>query len=214
MVKIPKGAKLKLAAKPATKKKAELKSTKAGTKSDDVLLNVKQSAKRLSKAKAGALTMREELWPKIDESHLWLREDRTKKGFTTIPRAMPYFISIINDASKKVTAKATPAGRAYLALWCRVFDEGLVRIDSEAAAALEAGYGGERNITTWRQHLEVLKGLGFIDCAAGSGGPYQFILIFNPYHAVKSLKAKGWIQQPAFTALLQRATEIGATDLN
>jgi hypothetical protein len=126
---------------------------------------------------------------------------------------MPYFISIINDASKKVAAKATPAGRAYLALWCRVFDEGIVRIDSEAAAALEAGYAGERNITTWRQHLEVLKGLGFIDYAAGSGGPFQFVLIFNPYHAVKALKAKGWVQQPAFTALLQRATDIGATDL-
>lgn len=126
---------------------------------------------------------------------------------------MPYFISIINDASKKVSSKSTPAGRAYLALWCRVFDEGLVRVDSEAAAALEAGYAGERNITTWRQHLEVLKKLGFIDYAAGSGGPYQFILIFNPYHAVKFLKAKHWIQKDSFTALVQRATEIGATDL-
>lgn len=98
-------------------------------------------------------------------------------------------------------------------LWCRVFDEGFVKIESEAVAALEAGYTGERNVTTWREHLSVLKDLGFIDCKDGPAGPFQYILLFNPYQVVKSLYAKGWVQQASYTALFQRAMDIGATDL-
>jgi len=107
-----------------------------------------------------------------------------------------------------------PAGKAYLVLWCRVFDEGVVKIEVEASAAREAGYVGERNVTTWREHLRVLKELGFIDYAAGLAGPYQFVLLLNPYHAVKALRDKGWVQQGAYTTLFQRAQEIGATDLD
>ena len=83
-----------------------------------------------------------------------------------------------------------------------------------AAAAKEAGYLGERNVTTWREHLRVLKELGFIDYAAGLAGPCQFVLLLNPYHAVKALHEKGWVQQEAYTTLFQRAQEIGATDLD
>lgn len=169
--------------------------------------------KRLSKAQKATLAIRKELWPEITDEHLWLRHDRD--GFTTIPRTMPLFMDLIADASKQVTnGKSIPAGKAYLVLWCRVFDEGLVKIEIEAAAAMEAGYTGERNVTTWREHLRVLKELGFIDYAAGLAGPCQFVLLLNPYHAVKALYAKGWVQKGAYNALFQRAQEIGATDLN
>jgi hypothetical protein len=177
------------------------------------VLSEKAAKKRLSKAQKATLAMRKQLWPHITDNDLWLRNDRD--GFTTIPRTMPLFMELIADASKQVTAgKSVPAGKAYLVLWCRVFDEGLVKIEVEAAAAMEAGYTGERNVTTWREHLRVLKELGFIDYAAGLAGPCQFVLLLNPYHAVKALHEKKWVQQGGYTALFQRAQEIRATDLD
>ncbi len=178
-------------------------------------LNAKQAKVQRNKAKEANLKMRKHLWPDLKESDLWLREDRTRKGYTTIPRTMTLFINLINDISKHVTeGKSVPAGKSYLVLWCRVFDEGFLKIDNEAVAALEAGYAGERNVTTWREHLRVLKDLGFIDCKTGPAGPYQYILIFNPYRAVKAMNAKGWVQADTYTALYQRATDISATDLD
>ncbi len=176
-------------------------------------LSERASKTRLSKAQKATLAMRKQLWPHITDKHLWLRNDRN--GFTTIPRTMPLFMELIADASKRVASgKSVPAGKTYLVLWSRVFDEGVVRIDVEAAAAMEAGYTGERNVTTWREHLRVLKELGFIDFNSGMAGPCQFVLLLNPYHAAKALRGKAWVQEATYTALFQRAQEIGATDLD
>jgi hypothetical protein len=101
-----------------------------------------------------------------------------------------------------------------LALWCRVRDGAFLDIENEAVAALDAGYGGERNVGTWRAHLRVLKDLGFIDYKAGPSGPFQFILLWNPYHVVKKLKAKNWVQEAPYIAIRKRALEIGATDMD
>lgn len=192
---------------------ANTANTPAKVASAAPVLSERAAKKRLSKAQKATLAMRKQLWPHITDEHLWLRNDRD--GFTTIPRTMPLFMELIADASKQVTAgKSVPAGKAYLVLWCRVFDEGLVKIEVEAAAAKEAGYTGERNVTTWREHLRVLKELGFIDYAEGLAGPCQFVLLLNPYHAVKALLAKEWVQQATYTALFQRAQEIRATDLD
>jgi hypothetical protein len=178
-------------------------------------LNKKEEKTRQEKIKEATLKMRAHLWPSIKDTDLWIRDDKTRKGFTTIPRTMPLLMNIIQDVSKHVTkGKSIPAGKAYLTLWGRVYDEGVVRIDQEAAAALEAGYSGERNVTTWREHLRVLKDLGFIDFKPGTAGPAQWVLIYNPYVAVKKLRQKKWVQEEAYTALLQRAIEIGATDLD
>jgi hypothetical protein len=185
----------------------------AAAKKAPAVLNEKQAKKRLSKAQKAALAMRKQLWPDITDDKLWLRHDRD--GFTTIPRTMPLFMDLIQDVSKQVTTgKSVPAGKAYLVLWCRVFDEALVKIEVETIAAMEAGYTGERNVSTWREHLRVLKDLGFIDYAAGPAGPCQFVLLLNPYHAVRALDAKGWVQKLTYTALYQRAMEIGASDFD
>lgn len=178
-------------------------------------LNDKQTKKRISKAKQSSLKMRAHLWPEANDSVLWIRDDDKRKGFTTIPRTMPMFVNLIQEVSKHVSGgKSIPAGKSYLVLWDRVFDEGFVKIDQEAACALEAGYSGERNVTTWREHLRVLKDLGFIDYKAGPAGPFQYVLLWNPYLAAKKIREKGWLQEDAYTALLQRAIEIGATDLD
>ncbi|GAA5167518.1 hypothetical protein [Viridibacterium curvum] len=213
-----KGMKNMTTAKPA--QNALVKQT-APSKKGNVLvtalegiLNEKQARARRNGATESNLKMRAHLWPGLDEKRLWLRTDKTRKGFTTMPRTMALIVNLIDDISKQVTSgKAVPAGKAYLVLWCRVFDEGFVKIDNEAAAALEAGYAGERNVTTWRQHLAVLRDLGFIDCKNGPAGPYQYILLYNPYQVIKNLNAKNMIQQGAYTALFQRAIDVRATDL-
>lgn len=178
--------------------------------------NVKQQKVRQSKMAKGMLQMRESLWPGIDESKLWLRTDQTRKGYTTIPRGMPLFMGMIDYASKRVNVKSVPAGQSYLVLWCRVRDEGMLNIESEAPFAFEAGYAGERNVFTWREHMKVLKELGFIDFKPGAASPCQYVLLLNPYLAAQALRARGdnWVREVAYTTLLQRMSEFGATDLD
>lgn len=178
--------------------------------------NKKQASARINKMKVASLKLRDQLWPGLENSQLWLREDKdTIKGFTTIPRTMPLLMNLINDASKQVTSgKAVPAGKAYLVLWCRVFDEGFLKIESEATAALEAGYAGERNVSTWREHMRVLKELGFIDYKPGPAGPCQYILLWNPHRVVRALRAKGWVQDLIYFAIYQRAIEVRATEFD
>jgi hypothetical protein len=40
------------------------------------------------------------------------------------------------------------------------------------------------------------------------------VLLLNPYVAAQALRAKSWVQEVAYTTLLQRMTEYGATDLD
>jgi hypothetical protein len=209
-------AKTVLAKKADSVKKAAATAAtaKVGLLAGLSVLNERQARARRNGATESNLKMRAHLWPDLDEKRLWLRTDKTRKGFTTMPRTMALIINLIDDISKQVTnGKAVPAGRTYLVLRCRVFDEGFVKIDNEAVAALEAGYAGERNVTTWRQHLAVLRDLGFIDYKNGPAGPYQYILLYNPYQVIRALNAKGMIQQAAYTALFQRAIDVRATDL-
>lgn len=197
------------------KKKSTTSTAVDSSTLENLALNSKQLKARRNKAKEANLRMRKALWPDVGPDQLWLREDKTKKGFSTIPRTLPLFMQLINDVSKRVTdGKSAPAGRAYLVLWCRVFDEGFLKVDSEATAALEAGYAGERNVSTWREHMRILRDLGFIDYRQGPAGPMQFVLILNPYRVLQALNEKGWVQELTYTAIYQRALEIGASDLD
>lgn len=171
-----------------------------------VALNETQKKKRKSKAHLNALKMRGELWPELDTALLWDRN--INDGYSSIPRTLSLITNIIDDLSKKHTGKSVPAGRTYFGLWCRVWDENMLTIENEAVYALEAGYLGERNVTTWRAHMRVLLELGFIDAKEGAYGPYNFVLLYNPYLVLKGLKEK--ISPASYQLLVQRAIEIGA----
>lgn len=169
-------------------------------------LNEAQKKKRKSKAHLNTLKMRAELWPELDIGLLW---DRTLSvGFSTIPRNLSLITNIIDDLSKKHTGKSVPAGKTYFGLWCRVWDENMVTIENESSYAIEAGYVGERNVTTWRAQMKVLLDLGFIDAREGAYGPYNYVLIYNPYKVLKKLKDK--IPVASYQMLTQRSIEIGA----
>ncbi len=174
-------------------------------------LNGKQHAKRVSKAQQTAIEIRNLHWPDVKAEDLWLLGDRKRGGFAQVPRTLSMMMNVINDITKRKTGKAVPAGKTYLVLWLHVFDEALVRIDSEADAAFEAGYEGERNVTTFRNHMNMLKELGFIDFRRGTKGPMQYVLLLNPYKVVKQLHVAGLIPNTQYAALLERASAIGSS---
>lgn len=169
-------------------------------------INATQKKKRKSKAHLNMMKMRSELWPDLDVGMLWDRN--LNDGYSTIPRTLSLITNIIDDLSKKHTGKSLPAGKTYFGLWCRVWDENMLTIENEAVYAVEAGYSGERNVTTWRAHMKVLLELGFIDAREGAYGPYNYVLMYNPYLVLKKLKAK--IPSASYQLLVQRAIEIGA----
>src|SRR5258708_8762048 len=85
--------------------------------------------------------LRETLWPN-SEGRIW---DRKKNdGFITTPRLLPLVMHLI----KILAVKGDPSV-AYLEIWCRVFDEGLVSVNDENAFAYAAGYSGARAARTW-----------------------------------------------------------------
>ncbi|HCE6993881.1 hypothetical protein [Pseudomonas aeruginosa] len=182
------------------------KKAKAEVGTGDTDLNKVQRQKRQSKARTNMLKMRAQLWSELDVSMLWDRN--IKDGFSTIPRTLSLIVNIIDDLAKRHTGKSIPAGKAYFGLWCRVWDENMLVIDNEASYAIEAGYIGERNVTTWRQQMKVLDDLGFISAVRGAYGPYNNVLMFNPYLVLRRLRSM--IPVETYQVLLRRAMEIGA----
>ena len=158
------------------------------------------AAKKISKAQEKAKALRDSVWPDLDEQMLWNR--KSVSGFTTIPRTMPLIMNIIDALTKN-----KPAGSAYFVMWCRTFDHSLLVIDNPMTLAVEAGFSGERALSTWKDRMRSLVELGFIDAKEGPSGPYHYVLLFNPHKVVWDLKGK--IQESTFRQLQTRAIEIG-----
>jgi hypothetical protein len=162
------------------------------------------TATKISKGKERALQMRTQNWPQVPETYLWNRS--RCHGYTTVPRTISMLMNIIDSLSKN-----HPAGRTYFGLWCRTYDEAVVIIENPMSMAFEAGFTGERAVTTWRQRMQALKKLGFIDAKPGSSGEFHFVLLLNPHFVVWHLKPK--IQEQTFMQLYDRAVDIGAKDM-
>jgi len=170
-------------------------------------MNVKQANSRSKRIGQKMLVMREQLWPNANDFNLWNRKKR--KGFTTMPRNMPLILQIMDSLSN-----GKPVSSTYLSLWCRVFDESMVTITNPMEVAFEVGFRSQRAVNTWAGRMKILVELGFIDAKESSNGPYNYVLIWNPYHVIKKLYEAGKIEEKDYIALSQRALDIGATDLN
>lgn len=171
------------------------------------MVTKKQTAKRASKMTKRTLELRAQLWPELDEKLLWNRN--TAKGFTTIPRTMPHILDIMDD----LAGKGKPVSKVYLSLWCRVFDEGMLEIKSYEDLSFEAGFSGQRAVTTWKQRMALLVELGFVLVEPGTRGEYDYVLLLNPYPIIKKLYEANKIQKQKYIRLFSRALEVGATDL-
>lgn len=151
--------------------------------------------------------LREQLWPDVDEAMLWKRNT----GFINIPRTMPIMLSIMDDM-----ADGRPVSAVYLELWSRAFEEPVVNLSHYVDMAFHSGFSGQRAVRTWRERMQRLAELEFIDVKPGPAGDFGYALIFNPYIVLRSAHDTGvsGVRSDKYTALLVRASEIGATDLS
>lgn len=149
--------------------------------------------------------LRAQLFPNVNEKELWLRTSKT--GFTTLPRAFPMLMVLMDELSPK-----KPISRAYLSLWCRSWDDPMISIGSRMLeVALESGFTGQRAENSLTSRLAVIEKLGFVRFAPGAGGRYSFGLIMNPYLVLQSHRQQ--LSDLNWNALLGRMSEIGADDL-
>jgi hypothetical protein len=148
------------------------------------------------------LELRDRLWPTIKEDALWSRQ--TYNGFTTLPRAMPLMISIMDDLAGQ------PVASTYLELWCRTFDESFVVLSKPREMAFHSGLTGQRAERQWKDKLKKLRDLGFIMLEEGPSGPFSYALILNPYQVIKNHHVVGTpgLRADKYNALLDRAIEI------
>lgn len=151
--------------------------------------------------------LRQALWPEIPESQLWLRKQR--QGFTTIPRTM----TLIGRILDQLSGKGYPLQQTYLALWCWVFDEGLVEIRNPRELSYESGFSGSRGEVTWRGRMKRLEELGFILTKPGLIGEFQYVLLLNPIQVIDRLYTTIPKDIP-YNALRGRLAQIGADDLD
>jgi len=155
------------------------------------------------------IELRAKLWPDVNPAHLWSR--KVSDGFTTIPRTLPLFMVMMDCMSK-----GKPLSSTYFELWCRAFDDCLVVLNKPKEMAFFAGFSGQRAEQTWSDRIRKLADLGFISVKPGPSGPLSYCLILSPYRVIRDHHKK---QTPGLTddlynALLARASEIGAEDLN
>lgn len=63
--------------------------------------------------------------------------------------------------------------------------------------------------------MRILHDLGFIDLKEGPSGPMSYALILNPYLVIRRLMLANQpgVRADKYNALMDRAGEIGATDL-
>jgi hypothetical protein len=155
------------------------------------------------------LELRERLWPGTPQEWLWTRQ--THDGFTTLPKAMPLMMGIMDDL-----AKGQPVSSTYLELWCRTFDENFVTLSKPREIAFHSGFDGQRAERTWRARLNILAGLNFIGLKEGPSGPASYALIYNPYKVIQyhhQQKTPG-LRADKYNALMERALEVGDESLS
>jgi hypothetical protein len=151
--------------------------------------------------------LRDNLWPDIPESRLWLRTQSV--GFTTIPRTMGLIGRIIDSLS----GKGFPLTSTYLTLWFWVFDEAFVEIRNPKEFSFESGFSGQRGEMTWRSRMRRLEELGFIMTKPGIFGEFHYILIINPIQVIRE-HYKDKKKDDLYNALVSRLLQVGADDMD
>lgn len=150
--------------------------------------------------------LRDQLWPDADR-RVW--DYKGSKGWLNIPRSMPVIMRIMDSITK-----GQPVSATYLELWCRTYNNGFVYVGNPREMAFFSGFDGERAQRTWQSRIKSLQDLGFIDVKEGSSGPYSYILVENPYLALKNLRASKKISDVFWNALMARMIETGSNDIS
>lgn len=166
------------------------------------------ATKRATRMSNKRLKLRQQHWPDITDDDLWLRS--VTKGFTTIPRGISLIMRIMDSLSLQ-----KPLSNTYITLWCYAFDEMTITIQKPRQMALESGFTGQRAENTWRERMKRLEELGFIRSTEGATGDFHYVLLLNPYIAVKKLFENEKYDVPTvlYNTLIDRVDEIGETTI-
>jgi len=123
---------------------------------------------------------RDRLW---DDAETVVYDKRAEAGFCTVPRTLPLIAALIRHLSAEAPA------RVYTDLWFRQRDDGFVdAVDPEEMAQC-AGYPNPpRNLSTWREAIERLVGLGFIRTESKGTRKHRWVLILHPHDVVERLR--------------------------
>lgn len=153
------------------------------------------------------IQLRSQLWPKIDASMLWSIHN---EGWVSLPRLMPLMMSIMDDMS----GKGFPVSRPYLEMWTRLREEQFLALNNPEEMAFHAGFEGQRALRTWKDRIQRLAKLGFINLKPGSLGDLSFALFYNPYHVIKRAHLVGDVQEKKWLALIYRCNELRIFDIH
>jgi hypothetical protein len=150
---------------------------------------------------------RSRLWPELETQMLWHMEN---EGWVAVPRLMPLMMGIMDDLS----GKGYPVGQTYFELWCRLREEQFLTLNRPEEMAFHAGFEGQRALRTWKDRVQRLANLGFIGLKAGPLGNLSYAVFYNPYHVIKRACLEGKVQERKWQALVIRANEVGAFDID
>jgi hypothetical protein len=154
------------------------------------------------------LDARRKLWPDLKDDMLWSMDN---EGWVALPRLMPLMLSIMDDLS----GKGFPVGRTYLELWSRMrIEESFLALNRPEEMAFHAGFEGQRALRTWKDRMHRLANLGFIGVKPGPLGDLSYAVIYNPYHIIKRAYLTGKVHENKWQALVIRANEVGAFDVD
>lgn len=120
--------------------------------------------------------LRDTLWPDAAE-RLWAH--KTRGGFVTTPKTMPYICRILDEMSKD-----HPLASTYEALWSYTWgNNAFLRLNKPDDVTFAAGFSGQRGRRTLFERMRRLQLLGFIETQPNGNESNGFIFLPNP-HAV------------------------------
>jgi hypothetical protein len=124
--------------------------------------------------------LREELWPN-SKDRVWSPEE---DGYCTMPRTVPLIATLISHFTPSMDAS-----QVYLDLWARNYPEGIVEIANEQDIAASCGFAiGTRTVRSWRERINAIARLGFIEIKGKATRDYAYILMIHPHDAVTRLR--------------------------
>ena len=169
--------------------------------------NPMTSIREVSAIAKRQLALREQLWPTAKDD-IWNR--KIHRGFTTMPKTMPLILKIMDEMTK-----GKPVSSTYLTLWCSTWDNSFATLTKSKDMANAAGFSSQRGERTWAARMRKLDQLGFISIKSGSSGDLSYALIINPHAVIRHhhKKKTTGLTEASYNALLECATDIGATDM-
>lgn len=152
--------------------------------------------------------LREQLWPD-SAAWIWDRNDKANvKGFSTIPRLLPLIMILIDHLKRTGEGDAR---MAYLELWSRARDNQIISIrDEEEIAYASHCTRPKRAARTWKEHMRILRRLGFVLIASDGNREIGHVLLLNPLAVAARLHKDGKTPAGWWPAFTRRAAEVGA----